>query len=210
MYFVIDTDNNVTACDAIPPAENGIVVFRTEDHFRKATAEWPAARLAEIWNGFAGTPGFAELRPVKKFETRAVALQRIWQAIQRLAETAKAKAAKPAPKKDDRLRIETAPAAQETTATEKPVLLLKDVSQRTIHKMNGEPKAARPGSKTATILDLIGRKGGATMAELMEATGWRRAMVQSYLSWTIRKRLGRNVERIEGRDGAPARYAVAQ
>ena len=33
--------------------------------------------------------------------------------------------------------------------------------------------AARDGSKTAKVLDLLKRSGGATMKELMKATGWR-------------------------------------
>ena len=35
-----------------------------------------------------------------------------------------------------------------------------------------KPKAARGGSKTAKILDLLQRPGGATPKELMKATGW--------------------------------------
>src|ERR1700732_1698669 len=35
-----------------------------------------------------------------------------------------------------------------------------------------KPKAARGGSKTAKILDLLTRPGGATSKELMKHTGW--------------------------------------
>jgi len=47
--------------------------------------EWPGARLAEIWNSFAGVAPFSELKPVKKFTDRKSAVARIWAAIQRLS-----------------------------------------------------------------------------------------------------------------------------
>jgi hypothetical protein len=206
--FRIDDDNNVTVYPSKDAAPSGAVFTSAKDR-AEITSGWPAGRLAEIWNGFAGTPGFADLRPVKKFETRAIALQRIWQGIQRLTcddapkpKSAAKPAAYPGGKKGGVPNFN----AQNVAYVERA----NSAQEKAAPATTTDAKGARPGSKTAAILELIGRKGGATMTELMEATGWRRAMVQSYLSWTIRKRLGRNVERIEGADGAPARYAIAQ
>ena len=48
----------------------------------------------------------------------------------------------------------------------------------------GAKKAAgaRDGSKTATILDLLKRKDGATLKELMKVSGWQAHSVRGFLS----------------------------
>jgi hypothetical protein len=64
-----------------------------------------------------------------------------------------------------------------------------------------QPKAARDGSKTAKILDLLKRPGGATSKELMKATGWLPHSVRGFLSGTARKKMGLNVVSTKGEDG---------
>jgi hypothetical protein len=47
-------------------------------------------------------------------------------------------------------------------------------------------KVARGGSKTARILDLLKRPGGATSKELMKATGWSLHSVRGWLQpWAL-------------------------
>jgi len=64
-----------------------------------------------------------------------------------------------------------------------------------------KPKAARGGSKTAKILDLLKRPGGATSKELMKATGWLPHSVRGFLSGTVGKKMGLTVTSAKGEDG---------
>jgi hypothetical protein len=64
-----------------------------------------------------------------------------------------------------------------------------------------KPKVARDGSKTAKILDLLKRPGGATSKELMKATGWLPHSVRGFLSGTVRKKMGLTVTSTKGEDG---------
>jgi len=60
---------------------------------------------------------------------------------------------------------------------------------------------ARDGSKAATILDLLKRKDGATLKELMKVSGWQAHSVRGFLSGTVGKKLGLAVESVKGKDG---------
>jgi hypothetical protein len=59
----------------------------------------------------------------------------------------------------------------------------------------------RQGSKTAKVLDLLKRPGGATQKELMKATGWLPHSVRGFISGTLCKRMGLTVASVKGEDG---------
>jgi hypothetical protein len=59
----------------------------------------------------------------------------------------------------------------------------------------------REGSKTATILDLLKRPGGATTKELLKATGWQPHSLRGFLSGTVGKKMGLAVTSTKGEDG---------
>jgi hypothetical protein len=61
--------------------------------------------------------------------------------------------------------------------------------------------AARDGSKTATILEMLKRTGGATAKELLRATGWQPHSLRGFLSGTVGKKLGLTVVSTKGEDG---------
>ena len=60
---------------------------------------------------------------------------------------------------------------------------------------------ARDGSKTAKILDLLKRPGGATAKELLKATGWQPHSVRGFISGTVGKKMKLTVVSTKGEDG---------
>jgi hypothetical protein len=80
MIFTIDIDNDIrvneTEAAAKEMANAATTVVRSEKELSKAAAEWPARRLVEIWNSFAGGAPFSDCKQVKKFENRDKAVAR--------------------------------------------------------------------------------------------------------------------------------------
>ena len=91
--YSIDTENSLAVHPdkeaAIKEAGAAGAAFATEAELSEATASWPASRLIETWNSFAGAPPFAELKEVKRFTDCKSAVTRIWMAAQRLIKHAR-------------------------------------------------------------------------------------------------------------------------
>jgi len=170
--FAIDNDNTITAYLAGEAIPEDHARFSAEKELAKLAAHWPAERLVEIWNGFAGVPPFGDLKPVKKFTDRKTAVARIWKAVQALTPTAAPQAAPVAPKQGR--------AAKETT----------------------QPKDAREGSKKAIVLELLRRPEGATLADVQSATGWQPHSVRGFISGALGKKMGLAIESVKTPDGA--------
>jgi hypothetical protein len=66
---------------------------------------------------------------------------------------------------------------------------------------------AREGSKTAQVLDLLKRSGGATLKELMKSTGWQAHSVRGFLSGALGKKMGLTVTSTKTAD-EERRYSV--
>ncbi len=66
---------------------------------------------------------------------------------------------------------------------------------------------ARQGSKTAKVLDLLKRSGGASLKELRKATGWQAHSVRGFLSGALGKKMGLTVTSTKAEDGE-RRYSV--
>ena len=69
--------------------------------------------------------------------------------------------------------------------------------------------AAREGSKTATVLAMIQRAKGATLAEIMEATNWQAHSVRGFISGTMGKKMGLKVESSKRDDGTRV-YSISK
>jgi hypothetical protein len=179
--FTLDTDNNITAHDATPAAQDNLVAFATEKELTKISAEWPITRFIEVWNAFAGVPPFGDLKPVKKFTDRKTAVTRIWKAIQALTPALAPQAAPVTPKKAKATKGATAKDATPTT---------------------------REGSKKAIVLDMLRRGDGATLADIMGATDWQAHSVRGFISGSLGKKMGLTVESFKRPDGARA-YRIA-
>ena len=180
--FTLATDQNITAHDATPAAQDNVVAFATEKELTKLSADWPITRFVEVWNAFAGAPPFGDLKPVKKFTDRKTAVTRIWKAIQALTPAPAPQAAPVAPKK--------AKAAKGATA--------KDATP-----------TARDGSKKAIVLDMLTRPEGATLADIMSATAWQAHSVRGFISGSLGKKMGLKIESAKRDDGQRA-YKLGQ
>jgi hypothetical protein len=74
-------------------------------------------------------------------------------------------------------------------------------------KSSKKTAGARTGSKTAKVLALLKRSGGASLKELMKATGWQAHSVRGFLSGAVGKRAGLTVTSAKAED-AERRYSV--
>jgi hypothetical protein len=112
------------------------------------------------------------------------------------ASTKKPKANKKAPVAPRRANVVPANAKSARKAT-----LAKPAPKVRTKREVAKPKAAHGGSKTAKILGLLQRPGGATAKELMKSTGWLPHSVRGFLSGTVRKKMGLTVTSTKGQDG---------
>ncbi len=184
--FTIDCDNNI-AVYAAPeevPADDNIHRFTSEKDLGKVLEMLNGDELVQLWNSFVGVTPFDDLKPVKKFTDRKTAVARIWKAVQRLDAP---KAAKGAP-----ISIEAAPKANRPGKKATP-------AKKAARAKQGATEA-RDGSKKAEVLDLLRRKQGATLAEIMKATGWQAHTVRGFVSGTLTKKLGLKVESFRTED----------
>jgi hypothetical protein len=92
-------------------------------------------------------------------------------------------------------------------APAKPKSAKKANARKKTPKSAKSASVAREGSKAAKVLDLLKRAEGATLTELMKATGWQAHSVRGFLSGTVGKKLGLAVASVKGENGERA-YSV--
>lgn len=74
-------------------------------------------------------------------------------------------------------------------------------------KITKKTATQQPKSKKDTILALLRRKAGASIKDLIAATGWQAHSVRGFLSGTIKKKLGLKLS-TEKLDSQDRRYFV--
>ena len=208
MLFTIDASNAVEAFESLDPNVqdiSGCIAFSNQAQLESATKDWPISRFVEIWNDMAGGPPL-NLKPVKKFENRATALARIWNAVRRLGNpTADSdEPANPAPTSPT--VASDAPVSDDVTMTKNKRNTAKRAPKaakaKTAPKKTAPAAAAksdtehtpRPGSKMELVIGLLKRKNGATIDEVCDKTGWLKHTTRAYISATLGKKLGLAVQ----------------
>jgi hypothetical protein len=170
--------------------ENNITALGNKQRAEGASGEsfssqQELAQLAAKWPGsrliaiWNSLPGRT---PVKKFTDRQSALARIWKAIQSLNSAGAA-----------------AGAAKSTKAAQ---------AKRAPISRKSKPASTRPDSKKAAVIALLRRKGGATLKQIMDATGWQAHSVRGFMSGAVGKKMGLQVESAKREDGQRSYHIV--
>jgi hypothetical protein len=184
--FTIDAEKHIVAFasreEAAAATTTPFDSFGSEQELAELAAAWPAERFVEIWNSLAG------VAPIKKFKNSKTAISRIWARIQSLGDTAKPAPEQAAPKAPTKAkgRAQVAHVAPAKAKATKRTTTAKNAPRG---KKAPAPDAIGPreGSKKAQVAAMLQRKGGATLAEIMEKMGWQRHTVRGFMAGAMKK-----------------------
>jgi len=180
--FTIDTDNNITA-HATPEEATAATTtpfdsFSSPQEFAELAKSWPAERLLAIWSSLPG------VQPIQKFKNHKAAASRIWERIQGLGAPAHPQPEQAAKQKAERKAKGGAQAAKGAPAKGKAAK--KTTAAKKAAKVP-EATAPRAGSKTAQVVVMLQRKGGATLAEIMKTMNWQKHTVRGFMAGAMKK-----------------------
>ncbi len=159
--FTIDSENNIVAHAAVPDNVENAQEFDNEKDLAKLAKERPGSRLLDVWNSFAGIAPFQELKSIKKFTNRSLAVARVWAAVQRLVPEAAKRANDMAPRKGKAPKVASN-------------------GGRRARARKGAPEERT--NKKAEVVAMVKRAKGTTLAEIMQVTGWLAHTVRGFVS----------------------------
>ncbi len=174
--FVIDEDNGIAwfekwiEVDGPDPAHSPFSSLDTLTIVARHKG-WSKQDVTAIWNSFAGTAGFDDLKPAKMFRNRPYGLQRIWEAIQRLVPENAAKAALARlAKLSGKLMTSCEPALPAKAIVED--MPKKKAKPAKAKKAAVAEVEAKSGENIQELIRLMKRKNGVSIDEAMAAIGW--------------------------------------
>jgi hypothetical protein len=198
--FTIDAENDITAFAtpdlAAASVAAGAQAFGNQQELAELAASWPAGRLIEVWNSLPG------VKPVKGFKTGNGAVGKIWNRIQSLGEPEKPEAQKEAKASARSKRPPAKAKTDEKTAPAKKAL--QSPKKARLKK----DAVTREGSKTAQVVAMLQRKGGATLAEITAKMGWQKHTVRGFMAGTMKK-AGYSVESFKP-EGGERTYRISK
>jgi hypothetical protein len=95
---------------------------------------------------------------------------------------------------DTIMKTQEAKTAKKTSSKKTTKAASKLVKTKQAVKVKKPTKARRPDSNKMTILSLLRREQGATLAEIAKATGWQNHSIRGFVSGQVTKKMGLKVE----------------
>jgi hypothetical protein len=159
--FIVDSENRIRVIKSTEGVKRGGEAFTSKEELATIGEKWSGSRLVKIWNGIAG------VKPVRRFQDRQAAIDRIWKAI-------------PATPNADLSPLSSRGigTARQTRKVRMPRMAVLEIGK------------LREGSKKAAIVHLLQRRDGVSLKDLMAATGWQAHSVRGFLSAAVGKGMG--------------------
>jgi hypothetical protein len=183
--------------------------FTTEQELAELAKGWPAERLLAVWNSVDG------LAPATEIKDPAKAAKLIFKRLEKAGD-APARAKKPNADKKAKAGAPAAKGAPAKAKTTKKATATKPAPKATKAAKAATPKKAaakdekpagvRGGSKTAQVIEMLQRKNGATLEEIMDKMGWQKHTVRGFMAGAMKK-AGYTVESFKP-DGGERTYRL--